>query len=458
MHADCYHKMYEVEERHWWFRGKAAIAEMLLAQWGGDGKRVLDIGCGTGAFSKRLVDKGFEVTSLDVNPLALEYCRKRRLTNVVTGDAVALPFPDNSLDTVVALDILEHLDDDRAAAAEWMRVLAPGGMLLVTVPALSLLWGPQDEKLHHKRRYTASALRDVVGRGATVEKISYFNTLLFLPVFISRVLFRMFPRLLHDRDELDVNSPALNGFLARIFGLEARYLTTRNFPIGVSLLAIVRKTSGGSGMGSFEPGVQVARDHYQHTSYDHKARWLSYWYQIRAVLESKPQTVLEAGLGHGLVAQYLREQGVVVTTLDIDPNLKPDIVGSITAIPLPDNSVDCVLAAEVLEHIPFSKVPLAFRELRRVARNRAVVSVPDSRHTLLSVDVKVPLLPRLNIFLKTPSREEHVFDGQHYWEMGKRGYSFERIVGAIASAGFVIEKHFVPADCPTKHFFILAKA
>jgi ubiquinone/menaquinone biosynthesis C-methylase UbiE len=262
---------------------------------------------------------------------------------------------------------------------------------------------------------------------------------------------------LHDRDELDVNNPTLNAFLARLFGLEAHYLARRNFPIGVSLLAVVRKTGGGPDTRGYEPAVQVARDHYQHATYDHKARWLSYWYQIRAVLESKPQTVLEAGLGHGLVAQYLRDQGVVVTTLDIDPNLKSDIVGSITAIPLPDNSADCVLAAEVLEHIPFSEVPTALRELRRVARSRVVISVPDSRHTLFSVDLKVPLLPRLAAFLKIPSRKEHVFDGQHYWEMGKRGYSYERIAETITGARFSIVKHFVPADCPTKHFFVLEK-
>jgi len=447
--------MYEVEERHWWFRGKAAIAEMALTHWA-SGKRVLDIGCGTGAFSKRLADKDYEVTSLDSSPLALEYCRKRGLAHVVAGDAVALPFPDNSFDTVIALDILEHLDDDRAAAAEWMRVLTPGGTLFVTVPALSLLWGPQDVKLHHRRRYTASDLRDALGEVANVEKVSYFNTLLFVPVLISRMVFRAFPRLLRNRDELDMTSPTLNSLLGRIFGLEARYLAHRNFPIGVSVLAVARKMGEGNDP-VHELKVQVDTSHYAPATYDHKARWLSYWYQIRAVLEDKPKTVLEAGLGRGLVTRYLRDQGVVVTTLDIDPSLKPDVVGSITAIPLPDNSVDCALAAEVLEHIPFSEVPTALRELRRVARSRVVISVPDSRHTLLSVDFKIPLLPRLAAFFKTPSREDHVFDGQHYWEMGKRGYSYERIAETIVGAGLVIKKHFVPADCPTKHFFILEK-
>lgn len=448
--------MYEVEERHWWFRGKAAIAEMLLARWA-SGKRVLDIGCGTGAFSKRLAENGYGVTGLDSSPLALEYCGKRGLTDVVAGDAATLPFPDDSFDTVIALDILEHLDDDRAAFAEWMRVLAPGGVLLITVPALSLLWGPQDEKLHHKRRYTVSSLRDALDNIMKVERVSYFNTLLFVPVLISRMVFRAFPGLLRNRDELDMTSPILNSLLGRIFCLEARYLAHRNFPIGVSVLAVARKM-GESNAPVQDSMVQVDTSHYAHATYDHKARWLSYWYQIHAVLESRPQKVLEAGLGHGLVTRYLRDQGVSVTTLDIDPNLKPDIVGSITAIPLPDNSVDCALAAEVLEHIPFSEVSTALRELRRVARDRVVVSVPDSRHTLLSVDLKVPLLPRLAAFLKIPSRKEHVFDGQHYWEMGKRGYSYERIAEAITDAGFAIEKHFVPADCPTKHFFILEKA
>lgn len=241
MHNDCFKTMYEVEERHWWFKGKFAIALMLLERAAAPGKKVLDIGCGTGLFSKMLTEQGYEVTSLDSNQLALDYSRKRGLSNLVTGDALKLPFPDNSFDAAFALDILEHIDDDRAAVAEWQRVLKPCGILIVFVPAFRFLWGPQDEKLEHKRRYTKKILRDKLENFLFVEKISYFNTLLFLPVLLSRYLFRLFPRLLKNKDELDITNKALNSFLGLIFSLEKIYLTKFSYPFGVSLLSVSRK-------------------------------------------------------------------------------------------------------------------------------------------------------------------------------------------------------------------------
>lgn len=208
----------------------------------------------------------------------------------------------------------------------------------------------------------------------------------------------------------------------------------------------------------FEAKTQVSKEHYNHLTYDHKARWLSYWYQLRLVLESNPKKVLEVGLGNGLTTNYLRNQGVEISTLDIDVSLNPDLVGSITKIPLPDSSVDCVLAAEVLEHIPFNEVEIALKEMRRVSRGAVVISVPDSRRTILYFGLKLPMLPRLDIFWKMQSCKEHKFDGQHYWEMGKKGYEYKKIEKVIKDSGFAIQKHFVPFDCPTKHFFVLKKS
>lgn len=211
-------------------------------------------------------------------------------------------------------------------------------------------------------------------------------------------------------------------------------------------------------MEKFEAKTQVRKEHYNFITYDHKARWLSYWYQLRAILESKPKKVLEVGLGNGLTTDYLRKQGIEVSTLDIDASLNPDLVGSITKIPLPDSSIDCVLAAEVLEHIPFDEVEMALKEMRRVSREVVVISVPDSRRTLYYFGLKLPFIARIDLFLKIQSRATHKFDGQHYWEMGKRGYSYSKIEKIILNSGFKIKKHFVPFDCPTKHFFVLNKS
>ncbi|TAL20627.1 class I SAM-dependent methyltransferase [Patescibacteria group bacterium] len=202
---------------------------------------------------------------------------------------------------------------------------------------------------------------------------------------------------------------------------------------------------------------QVSAEHYRRESYDHKARWLSYWYQLRAVLAGAPREVLEVGLGGGVVTRYLRERGIKVITADIDPALKPDLVASVVALPLADEAVDTAVAFEVLEHLPFADFPRALSELRRVSRREVIVSIPDSRRTLFFASVHLPGIGRKEIFIKIPSRRRHKFDGQHHWEMGKRGYPVKKILNTIAAAGLTVKKHFVPSDCPTKHFFLCRK-
>lgn len=201
---------------------------------------------------------------------------------------------------------------------------------------------------------------------------------------------------------------------------------------------------------------QVPPQHYSYT-YDHKARWISYWYQIRSVLDFAPQTVAEIGIGNALVTNYLKSQGVTVTTIDIDPQLHPDVCASVTDLTIADASFDAVLAAEILEHIPFNEVPKALSEIFRVCKTGAVITVPDSRRTLAHFGVFIPMLGFKEIFLKIDTQRPHIFDGQHYWELGKKGYAIATFKKLLIEAGFTVKKDFVPSDVPTKHFFILQK-
>lgn len=203
--------------------------------------------------------------------------------------------------------------------------------------------------------------------------------------------------------------------------------------------------------------IQVSSNHYLNAGYDHKARWISYWQQIHEVMNVKPQNVLEVGLGSGVTAGYIKARGVELKTLDIDESLRPDYAGSVIAIPLQGGSFDVVCAFEVLEHLPFSDFSSALREMARVSRKYVIISVPDSRHTLLRLTLKIPLLPQIDRLLKINSWKEHKFDGQHYWEIGKRGYQLSRIRAAIKSIGLGLVNDYVTTDCPTKHFFILSK-
>ena len=202
---------------------------------------------------------------------------------------------------------------------------------------------------------------------------------------------------------------------------------------------------------------QVNKNHYFNQKYNHKARWLSYWYQINLVLSTEPTDVLEIGMGCGIVKDYLLKCGKNINTLDIDADLNPDIVGSVINMPIADNKFDCVLAAEVLEHLPFEKFSSCLKEIMRVSRKYAIISLPDSRRTLINFYLKTPLLPPFKLFLKIPSFKKHIFDGQHYWEPGKKRYPFKKINDTITSSDWKIIKSFTPRDVPTKHFYLLKK-
>lgn len=202
--------------------------------------------------------------------------------------------------------------------------------------------------------------------------------------------------------------------------------------------------------------LQVSKEHYFH-GYDHRARWLSYRYQWDAVLKLGIKKALEIGPGNGTVTDYLRKQGILVTTLDIDPALKPDIVASLLEIPLPDNSFDLVMACEALEHLPFEQFTSALRELGRVSKKYILISLPDHRRTLLYCVLKIPFLPEVAFRIRTPSFAKHIFDGQHYWEIGKIGFPPKRIRRAIREAGLAVIQEFVKHDAPMNHYFLMGK-
>lgn len=201
--------------------------------------------------------------------------------------------------------------------------------------------------------------------------------------------------------------------------------------------------------------VQVA-----HTSYGRRymslPRMITHWHQANAVAEQVPQdgSVLEIGPGAGHTTWLLRNWGMQVTTLDFDPNLKPDIVGDVTALPCADKSVDCVLAAEVLEHIPFQEFQVALREMRRVARKAVVISLP-APFVGASLLVNITGLKLLDLFVGLPFWAKHSFDGEHHWELGKRGTSLGTVRRAIEGSGLRIVKGFRPAPSRYAYFFVL---
>ncbi len=198
---------------------------------------------------------------------------------------------------------------------------------------------------------------------------------------------------------------------------------------------------------------QVDARHYRGRAYSSAERWNSYFHQIEGVQKTSAQSLLEVGPGPGVVTRELTARGYRVTTLDIAEDLHPDVVGSVTDIPLPDRSVDLVLAAEVLEHLRTEDLPKALQEIHRVCRMGAVISLPRPGYVFLW-SMKIPLFPEMSVAIKLPFFwEQHVFTGEHYWELGKRGTSVAWFVEQARRAGLALSEESWHRDDPAHHFF-----
>lgn len=199
---------------------------------------------------------------------------------------------------------------------------------------------------------------------------------------------------------------------------------------------------------------QVDRSHYSFAKYGFEERFVSYYWQLKEVLTLNPDSILEIGVGDKVFGNFIKDNtGVAYQSLDFAEDLSPDIVGSVTAIPLGENAVDVACAFEVLEHLPFEQFEGALQELSRVAKRYVVISLPHFGPTI-AMSIKIPFLPLLRFSLKLPFPKKHVFNGQHHWEIGKQGYPASLIRKKLAVHGTIL-RDFVPFLSPYHHFFIL---
>lgn len=230
------------EETHWWFVGRRRlfgreIRSLALAQ----DANILDVGTSTGTNLRMLRDLGFtNVSGLDASDEAIRFCQEKGFDYVHKGDACAMPFYDCSFDLVLATDVIEHLDDDVGALREIVRVLRPGGHVLITVPAFSSLWGLQDDVSHHKRRYRKQALNSLVtGASLHIDRSFYFNFILFVPIWLARQALQFFKP--NVRSENQLNNTSLNHILGAVFDFDCKIAPTFNPPFGVSILTLARR-------------------------------------------------------------------------------------------------------------------------------------------------------------------------------------------------------------------------
>jgi SAM-dependent methyltransferase len=247
-------QIHEVEEWHWWYRGRRRVIVALVRRLElPPGTRILDAGCGSGRNMVELARYG-TVTGLEIADASVMWARNRGIGEVVQGSITEAPFPDDRFDFAVCLDVLEHIDDELHALRELRRVVAPGGTLLVSVPAYQSLFSEHDVINHHKRRYTRATLATVAAEaGWVTEWTTYFNGTL-LPAAATH---RRLSRLRHSVDEpvsdLELTPVRLNAMLEVPLRLEAAVIGHGwRIPAGLSLMAVLRK---GAATGSSAPRV-----------------------------------------------------------------------------------------------------------------------------------------------------------------------------------------------------------
>jgi SAM-dependent methyltransferase len=245
MDRDYELQTHRAEDRHWWYRGRRNVLEGVIADLRlPTPARILDAGCGSGRNMLELAHHG-SVTGVELSHTSAGLARARHAGDVIEGSVMQMPFPDDSFDLAVSLDVIEHLEDDRAALAELRRVVTPDGALLVTVPAYPWLWSGHDEINHHHRRYTdESLLRVAEQAGWECTRTTHFNSLLLPVAIVLRVMDRLSRKTTESSLDLWVPPRPLNWLLERPLALEAALIGRgRRIPAGLSLLAVFEPSS-----------------------------------------------------------------------------------------------------------------------------------------------------------------------------------------------------------------------
>ena len=248
MEYAAYAQFVDLEEEHFWFRGRRTIFFSLLDKFleGRKDLEVLEVGCGAGGLLKRLSVYG-NAKGMELWPELCTIAKDRSQQGMICGNAYAIPLADQSQDLVCLFDTIEHIPEQEKALAEIYRVLKPGGMVFFSVPAYQFLFSNNDRVAHHCRRYTKGLLKKVCKEaGLRPKKVSYFNTFLF-PLILPAVLIEKAKEKwigLKDPNKTNLSKTfpgPINTTFAKIMGSERHLLRHLSFPTGHSLLGLFQR-------------------------------------------------------------------------------------------------------------------------------------------------------------------------------------------------------------------------
>lgn len=244
MDKNYYIEYYKLERENWWFKARLNIirAQVQKIAGGRTDLKILNVGTATGATSVMLEEFG-KVKSVEYDKDCYDFVKERLDIDLEQGSILELQFKDEQYDLVCAFDVIEHVEDDHKAVSEMLRVCKHSGHVFITVPAFMFLWGPHDVVNQHFRRYVSTQLKNLFDN-TDLQFLTYFNSILFIPVAAVRVLSKLIPfkRKGSGSDFGLIDSKFLNALFYQLFMLENSWLSKRiGLSFGVSLMAIARK-------------------------------------------------------------------------------------------------------------------------------------------------------------------------------------------------------------------------
>ena len=234
----AYREMAELDQKHWWYRARRDIlADLIRREVPTAGNaRILEIGCGTG-HNLAMLGRFGQIDAIELDDESRALAEERLGRSIMSARLPELEgIADRHYDFIAALDVIEHIDDDFGAIAAIAAKLKPGGKFMMTVPAHRWMWSAHDVVNHHKRRYSKSGLKRLIeGSPLKLEKVGYFNSLLFPLAVADRVSSK-----LRGKDEAEVKLPAawLNKSLEAVFRAERHLVGRLPLPPGLSLFAL----------------------------------------------------------------------------------------------------------------------------------------------------------------------------------------------------------------------------
>lgn len=197
--------------------------------------------------------------------------------------------------------------------------------------------------------------------------------------------------------------------------------------------------------------------HFTFQSHCSFARWTSYWDQINTVISLSPSSILEIGCGSKIFSFVLHSNGFNYTSLDIDPANNPDVLADLTELPFDNNSFECSVAFQVLEHMPLQRSIAGIQEMKRVTSKYLVISLPNqlySWHYYLTLPLIGVCKGFIRNFLSKPRPSS--FDGCHYWEVGNKNLSFRDIISIVSDENWSLVKEFRSPLNSYHHFFVFS--